>query len=261
MARKALETFVQPYLAHIKKILKEGTGQLMVVGMDHGILSEIVGRLSTLTSYEVVEAVNQKDFNPTAKLFILRLENNSSIEYQSLIYYYLELCNTQKCMVCLVSTSSLALEFFEKRVRSRFKNRIVFVPYMSETSKFEIRPTLAAKDQQALMEKYQLRNYSSDVVFELFEPLHFVLLGVAFREALSAQKCNEQFKMAVTDTPELKRIPSSRILFGMMDLVDTGAINQKGEPCVDFNEFRSFVAGSCPLYLKKLIGALSRLRK
>lgn len=258
----ALETFLRPYLSHVKEILDEGRGQFMVVGMDHGVLSEIVRRLPGLTSYRVVETVSQKDLNPADKLFVIRLENNSSIEYQSLIYYYLELANTHRCTVCLVSTSSLALEFFEKRVRSRFENRILFVPYMNgDAGRFEICSSIEAKSQRSLMEKYQLRRYSTDLVLELFEPVHFVLLGIAFRQPLSAQKCTGQFKMAVIDTPELKRTPPSKILFGMMDLLDAGAINQSGQPLVDFNELKAFVSENCPLYLKKLINAQAKLRK
>lgn len=249
-----VEEFIRPHLSQIKTVLKTGSGQFMVVGMDKTVLEEIVRHFPGLTRYEVVPVENQRDLEPERKLFVLELENNSSIGYQSLLYYYLELPSAHKCFVCLISTSSLALEFFEKRVRSRFKNRIFFVPCLTAEDKYEISSSIAARSQKAIMEKYGLPRFSSEMIFDLLEPLHFALLGIAFHHTLNIQKCYEQFKMAVLNTPELKKTPSTRVLFGVFDLLDSGLINSVGQPCVDYGEFKAFVAGHCPLYIKKLIG-------
>lgn len=262
MAGTELQKFIQPYLEAVKKIVEDGSGQLMIVGMDTSILDGIVARLPTMTSYKVVRVKNQKDLDPDKKLFILKLENNQSVNYQSLIYYYLELPNTYECTVCLVSTSSLALEFFEKRVRSRFKNKILFVPYIgNDDSKFSVCTTVDARSQRNMMEKYKLVKYSHNTIFELFDPIHFVLLGIAFHEPLSIQTCNEQFKITIMDTLELKRVPTSKVMLGMIDLLDAGVINQAGQPCVDFGEFKAFVTNNCPVYLKQLINTRSKLWK
>ncbi|ELA42135.1 uncharacterized protein VICG_00776 [Vittaforma corneae ATCC 50505] len=271
----AVQEFIQPYLNCIKKVFENESGQFMIVGMDKLAIEEIVNKLSSLSPYKVIKIDRQKDFNPDRKIFILKLENISSIEYQSLIYYYLELPANSKSFVCLVSTSSLALEFFEKRVRSRFRNKIFFIPYVNfelevdnKENQFNIKienkiaySTIELKERQKLMKKYGLKEFDFNILFELFEPIHFVLLSIAFNQKLNVQKCNEQFKLAVIDTPELKRVPSSRVLFGVLDLVEAGIINLTGFPLVDFNEFKAFVHKNCPLYLKKLIITQSKLRK
>lgn len=271
----AIQEFIQPHLDCIEKMFENESGQFMIVGMDRLVIEEIVNRLPSLSSYKVVKVDRQKDFNPDRKIFVLKLENSSSIEYQSLVYYYLELPANSKSFVCLVSMSSLALEFFEKRVRSRFKNRIFFIPYVNfgleevdkenqANKKVEDKAvyfTIESKERQRLMKKYDLKEFSFDVLFDLFEPVHFVLLNIAFNQKLNIQKCNEQFKMAVLNTPELKRLSPSKVLFSVLDLIEAGVINLTGLPLVDFNEFKTFVNKACPLYIKKLINTQNKLRK
>lgn len=275
-----IQNFIEPHLKSIGKLLKQEKGQFMIAGMDRTIIDEIINNLSTLTKYKIVKTVKNKDLNPENKVFVLNLENNSSMEYQSLLYYYLELPLENDCFVCLTTTSSLALEFFEKRVRSRFKNKIFFVPYVKReecddsntinsntiennitdpilsninTSDFKIYSSLESIKQQKLMKKYGLKNYSIENIFTFLEPIHFVLLDISFTKKLDIKKCYDQYKIAVVDTPELKRVSSSKVLYCVLDLLECGFINLNGSPLIDLNEFKSFVSKKSPLYLKKLI--------
>lgn len=253
------EDFLQPYILQIKELLKSESGQFMIVGMDKDIINKLVTKISQEHEYSTTIVKKQKYEDPENKFFILSLENKLSIEYQSLLYYYLELPVMHKCFVCFVTTSSQALNFFEKRVRSRFKNRIFFIPYCN-MQKYSIDSTLESQEQKILMEKYNLEKYSLDFIFDLFEPTHFVLLIIAFYHKLNIQKCYEQFKMAVVDTPEIKKVAASKVMTHMFDLIETGVINLNGMPLVDFNEFRAFIDRRCPQYLKRLLKS-NRIKK
>lgn len=247
-----LDDFLQPYILQINNLLKSESGQFMIVGMDRSIINTLVTKIAEEHEYSTVIVKKQKHEDPEEKFFILNLENKLSIEYQSLLYYYLELPMKHRCFVCFVTTSSQALNFFEKRVRSRFKNRIFFIPYI-DLEKYSIDSTLESQEQSRMMEKYHLEKYSLDFMFDLFEPVHFVLLIVAFYHKLDIQKCYEQFKAAVVDTPEIKRIPGSKVMEYAFDLAEAGMVSLEGMPLVDFNEFRTFVDKRCPQYIKRLL--------
>ncbi|KAM0681787.1 hypothetical protein GINT2_000304 [Glugoides intestinalis] len=256
--------FIDSQLKKIKKMFCKKSGQFMVVGVDKYVVDRVIDELGLNSEYSVVKVKCKKDLTPHRKLYILPLENNSSITYQSLLYYYLELPRQHECFVCFVSTSSLSLDFFEKRVRSRFKDRVFFIPYLPNAQLHNEHPgsisdlpatvcSVESYNQVKFMKKYNLRNYTLEFVFEMLEPIHFVLLSIAFTQKLNMKKSFELFKVATINTPELKKISSVKVLFALFDLLEASLINTSGLPCVDFVEFKAFVNKNCPHYLKTLI--------
>lgn len=256
--------FIDSHLEKIKKMFYRKSGQFMIVGVDKYVVDRVVGELAHECDYTVIKVKRKKDLSPHKKLYILPLENDSSIRYQSLLYYYLELPRQYDCFVCFVSTSSQSLDFFEKRVRSRFKDRIFFIPYLPsiliDNEKSEKSSDLPATvcsiesyNQMVFMEKYNLKRYTLEFIFEMLEPVHFVLINIAFYRRLNIKRCFEQFKVATVNTPELKKVSSTKVLFAVFDLLEASIINHTGMPCIDFVEFKAFVNKKSPVYLKNLI--------
>lgn len=226
----------------------------MIVGLDKDAISSIADSLSEISDYSIVRVKKQRDANPENKLYIIKLENNSSLHYQSLLYYYLELPLSHNCFVCLVSTSSLSLDFFEKRVRSRFKNKIFFIPYFdrkeSKNEPLSSPRSLEESENARICQKYNLERFTHEFLFELLEPIHFALIIISFYQRLNPQTCFKQFKIATLNTPELKKVSYIKIFNCTYDLIECNIINNTGQPCIEFSEFKSFINKKGPQYLK-----------
>lgn len=290
MAKEGLrDEAVAPLLASIGNLLCEKSGQFMIVGLDSVLLEDLVHKISEIGKFRPVLVRKSKDESPNGKIFFIKLQNTSSMEYQALLYYYLELPLTSSCFVCLTSVSSLSLSFFEKRVRSRFKNRIFFLPYCSagkpvrgqyclpngdagssddepatgpsemlSCANHEIHKSLEMRDQCEWMRKYGLERYSLKYMFDLLEPIHFVLIMMAHSQRIVLSRCYDQFRRTVNDVPEIKKTPPGRVLCCVYDLMDAGIINSNGSLSVDFGEFKEFISACAPLYVQKLLRNTSR---
>lgn len=300
---------IDPLLSRIVGFLREKSGQFMVVGLDNVLLGVLVDKISKIGKLKPVFVKRNKDENPDGKIFFIKLQNTSSMEYQALLYHYLELPLSFDCFVCLTSVSSLSLTFFEKRVRSRFKNRVFFLPYghldgrpdshagvqcgsvdvldgpvsvqdtinseadgsnsglttksdgVLSCANHEIHKSLEMRDQCEFMRKYGLERYSLKYMFDLLEPIHFVLIIMARSQKIVLNKCYDQFKHAVNNVPEIKRSPADRVLCCAYDLMDAGIISSSGSLAVSFGEFKEFIGAGAPLYIQKLLRTMSRSRQ
>lgn len=308
METQEFESFINPYLSQIASVFNQKSGQFMIVGPDRSILDYVIRQFTksyysdeisssaeeVLSTYKTVFVTKNKDFQPDKKIFVLNLELTSSIEYQSLLYYYLELPLEYECFVCLISSSSQCINMFEKRVMSRFKNKIFYIPFfVSENEKPSsckaiqrgvedkleiksescsvsaadiklqriIRNTQLTRQNLDLALKYKLEKFSSKFVLDLFQPIHIVLLTIAFYKKLNSKSCYQQFKQAVLNTPELKRADPVKILYCFFDLIDFRILNSSGCVLMDKGEFKEYVAKSCPLYIKKLVANYDRIAK
>lgn len=272
MRKEEHHELIASLLSDINDLMRQRSGQFMVVGLDSILLQTLTDEISNASSLMSVFVKKDKDEHPDGKIFFIRLQNTSSMEYQALLYYYLELPLSHDCFVCLVSTSSLCINFFEKRVRSRFKNRIFFLPYdslggesctepcTSGCANHEIHRSLEMHNQCSFMRKYGLERYSLKYLFDLFEPVHFVLIIMAHNQKITLNKCYDRFRHVVSNVPELKRSPPGRILHCLYDLMDAGVINSGGSLAVDFGEFKEFIGVGAPLYIQRLLRTMDRAK-
>ena len=113
-------------LDKIMTLLDNTRDQFLIVGLDNTVISVVKSYISKNSSYKPVTVTYRKELDPSNKIFFINLENTSAMQYQSLLYYYLELPLKYDCFVCRNSNSCLCLNSFEKRVRSRFKHKIFF---------------------------------------------------------------------------------------------------------------------------------------
>lgn len=291
MESSDFENFYEPKIDQINDLFSEKSGQFMIVSPDLSILDCAICKLKKIQKYKFVEVKRDKDQCPDNKVFIIRLSSTVSMEYQSLLYYYFELPLHYDCFICIVTNSSNALNLFEKRVMSRFKNRIFFFPYYTantkkldnematlstaNTNKLDsemltlstadtkiiIHSSMLAQKQDLIMKKYDLEPYSLPFILDLFEPIHIALIMISFSTRINLIKVHDQFKLAVLNTPELKKAKSIRVLQCAFDVIESGCVNEKGFPMIDFNEFKGFVNEKCPLYLKTLLRSLALIKK
>lgn len=279
MQSEAIHESLAPAVDNLKSILKNESGQFMILGPDKALLQHLVYKIRRMTKYKPVQVVNSKDENPNDKIFFIFLKNTNSLAYQSLLYHYLELPETFRCFVCFVSRSTLSLNFFEKRVRSRFKNRIFFLPYLDlseacsdkNTGKSELSTpnsshnpdllfrSLENRENLMKMEKYNFERFSLAFLFDLFEPIHFVLIMISHHKRLVLNRCYDQFKMAVDNAPEIKKVDANRVLYCYYDLVDAGVINTKGAFVLDYQEFQDFINNNAPQYIKRLMKSFKHI--
>lgn len=110
--------------------------QFLLVGTDTHLIEQcidsVISRGKHCMKYETVYVTTKKDTNPKKKIFIIDLNLKTSMQYQSLLYYYLELPLKNDCYVCLTSTNVQCLNTFEKRVKSRFKHKIFVLGFSQE---------------------------------------------------------------------------------------------------------------------------------
>lgn len=257
----SIRQFLAPTLLEIKKILKEKRGQFMILSPDRALLHHLVVEIKKASKYKAVDVANTKHEDPNGKIFFISLKNTSSMMYQSILYHYLELSEIFKCFVCFISTSSLSLNCFEKRVRSRFKNRLFFIPFFNINFKNEKSSAknmctelgLEECKNANLIAKYNLKPFSSSFLFDMLEPVHFILIMIANHKGLIIKECYDQFRMVVNRTPEIKNIDALKVLYSSYDLMDAGIINSKGKYILDYNEFQEFINLAAPEYIKRLM--------
>lgn len=295
---REIQDVLRPYVVEIAEAITGRCGHLLIAGPDPQLLAAAQEMIAASTPYRAVHITTQRAVSCDRRIFFVPLEPRPSLQYQALLYYYLELPRKHSCFVCLVSTSSLCLNTLEKRVRSRFRNRIFFIPYLpidgaksgkhcqntkntaagrcdlnskeeGETLpdaapvkhadlEYSAYPTVAARKRKMFMEKHGLEPFSLSLLFDLLEPIHFALIAIANKRRLRCRDAVEAYRSAVTDVSEVKGARSSVILFCYHDLVDAEIIGTAGDLLVDFGELRSFVQSSCPAYVKKMIERLGR---
>ena len=250
--------YYQPFLSQVNEILSTDRGQFMIVSPDLSILDYVTKTLRKQHRYKFVNVKNQKDEQPDNKVFIINLCCVASMEYQSFLYYYFELPLHHDCFVCILTNSSSALNSFEKRVMSRFKNKIFFFPYYQEDKTLSISSSLLSRRNELIMEKYGLERFSLGFVLDLFEPVHLSLIILSFLNRLTVMKAYEQFKRLVVDTPELKKTTPIRVYQCSLDLLESGIVNESGMPLINYNEFRMYIEQKGIVYLKRLVKAVNK---
>lgn len=266
----------------ISSVFETEKGQCLIVGLDSALLS-YAKNIIYKPGYESIDVTTQKDESPENKIFFINLNETNSMIYQSLIYYYLELPSSYNCFVCLISNNCRCLDFFEKRVRSRFKNKIIFIPYLDVnepidpylfyigTEKYNVQLFLGEKSQskckikdvtnssieqrfiQSLMNKYNLESYSLEFHMDLFNPIHFALIILSRKRKLKYKNCISLFREFIIPYNELKAISNNDIYFSFCDLLSSGFINSYGELIVDFSEIKDYISLKCPQYLKSML--------
>lgn len=220
-----------------------------------------ITEISDFLNYTRINVINERDPSPDNKIFFIKLENKSSIMHQSLLYYYLELPMNSNCIVCLLSTSALCLNIFEKRVRSRFKNKIFFIPYLfnkdfnnkdSNTNINYVGPTVNAVKQHELLKSTNLDQFSLEFIFSLFNPLHFTIIFMAAKYKISAYDVFDHFQRFVVNINPIKKTNSISVLFAFYDLIDSQIISQSGKILIDMDELKDYVLKNCPQFIKNL---------
>lgn len=249
---KSIADELQPWADDIARLFEEKSGQFLVVALDDTVLIYMRHLIAKKSAYKAVDVTAQRDEDPSGKIFFINLENASSMRYQALLYYYLELAQKHRCFVCLLSTSSLCLSTFEKRVRSRFQDRVFFIPYLKPVGG-GLHTTIEARRQHQLMEKYGLERYTLSYLFDLFGPVHFVLILVAQKERLTAGNCCELFKKYVVSMCEIKGTSSGTVVYCYYDLLDAQVITPSGELAIDFGEFKEYAGRKSPVFIKKML--------
>lgn len=220
-------------LENILNLFDNQSDQFLIVGLDKDELNEVVDKIIDNVEYKAVRVKGKKDTSPDGKLFIIDLENTASMSYQALLYYYLELPLHYNCFICLVSNSSLCLNSFEKRVRSRFKHKIFFIPKSKEEE--------------------PVKNFSLKFLFEMFNPMHLALIILCHKKKISESNCYEMFKQMVLKANMLRSAAEYDILCCYYDLLECRIINKAGTVIVDYNEFKDFISKNAPLYVKDLL--------
>lgn len=270
------KTALEPVIREIAGLFRDKRGQFLLVGPDMQLLECARSLICEKTKYAPETVTMGRQKFPDRKIFFLNLAGGQSLEYQSLLYYYLELPLSHDCFVCLVSTSSMCLNSLEKRVRSRFKNRVFFVPYLEAQSskprpdvpagvpsKAEaaqslphvcISPSLAHKARREFMEKYALEPFTLSYLLDLFEPIHFALIIASRKHKLTPASVLDAYRKATVNINEIKGAGRSNILYCYYDLVDSDIIGAGGALMVDFGECQDFILKNCPLFLRRMLG-------
>ncbi|KAI5149199.1 hypothetical protein ENBRE01_0760 [Enteropsectra breve] len=249
---KKISTFLKPYHEKAREMMKEKSNQFLIAGLDEALLMHLKNLIIEKSKYTAVSVRNEKDEDPEGKIFFINLQDKTAMDYQALLYYYLELPLKHKCHVCLITTSSLALASFEKRVRSRFKHRILFVPYFSEGDSPE-EEGLMEKENKEITKKYGLEQFSLGFLLRLFEPIHFALVLMAINKKFKTSDCYTHYKRFAVNLNELKSAEQHHIYRCLYDLQGSGIISERGGILVDKNEIFNFIKTNCPLYLRKII--------
>ena len=261
----------------IKFLKNKGNEQILIVGPDPYLIQYVIDKiLSNLDHLEPVYVNTKKEIKPENKIFLIDINLSTSMQYQSVLYYYLEL-SKKNCIVILTSTSVQCLNTFEKRVKSRFQNKIFVIGYkyandsevfvgddkenLNLNNKLEIsnkNEFLACKSTVQeykifdFMKKYQLSDYTVDFICEILEPLHFVILIIMMkrRGKIRQNQIFEIFKSA--GIRELHNSDENDVLYAYYDLMEFGWINVNGEFMISTDEFRESVNKRCPQYIKEL---------
>ncbi|KAI5173294.1 origin recognition complex subunit 4 [Pancytospora epiphaga] len=273
---ESIETALGPIVKEISKVFKKEKGQFLIVGPDRTLLDHLKEIIAVESGYTPVTVTRDRPSNPKNKIFFLNLLPTQSIEYQSLLYYYLELPLKRRCFVCLISTSSMCLNTLEKRVLSRFKNFTFFVPYLESGLLKEIPsedltktgtdcflpkpsniiPSVEQRKKCEFMMKHGLVPFTVAFVLDFFEPIHFALIMAAKRYNITFLNVVSIFRKLTVNVNEMKGAEENQVLFCYYDLVDFGIISEQGSLIVDFGECHSFIINNCPLYIKKMLRTL-----
>lgn len=269
--------------------------QLLLVGPDPVVIEKAVRKIlkEFKYDYEVVQVLSKKETNGDNKIFLLDITLSTSMQYQSVLYHYLELVNKCACILILTSTSVQCINTFEKRVKSRFKNKIFMLGYdkkvideegeekekennsnnadnannanifvennlcnkstNNKVTFMQCKSTLQEEKAFDFMKKYELQQYSIDFVCELFEPLHFVIMIILFKRK-SKIKQNQIYEIfREFNVRELNKSDENDVLYAYYDLLEFGWISNMGEVMVDIEEFKLSVEKRCALYIQKLL--------
>lgn len=245
---------MQPHIKLIEKYLSYKNGQFLLVGPDLDILELIIQEIIKKTNKACIFVKDEKDSKPNGKLFIINLKNINSLVYQSILYFYLELANKNNCHVCLISTSSLCLSYFEKRVRSRFENKIVFASYLDKnTCSHETHKTLRSLKNCEMRRKYNIQEYTLSSLFDLCDTIHYIILLISHFNKVKIDDFYSQFLIAVKDVVEIKKVSPSRVIYCLNDLISSGIINSQGKYAGDYDELKSFILKSGQEFLKRFM--------
>lgn len=250
-------SFLDAHLSDAYQLLNKQAGQFLLVSPDEVLLSLAQDAIASHTDYKPVCVENEKDFTPDKKIFFITLQNKRNVGYQSLLYYYLELPLRHNCFVCLFSSSSLCLNYFEKRVQSRFKHFILFIPYYPRDGAGMpggfVLPSLHERHNYELMAKYQLERYTLSFFFNILEPVHIAMLILVISRRTKRLNLVTEYRQFILSCRELKGVNSTELFYKYCDLLDAGLISQNGDFFIDISELREHVHAKCPNYLKQLL--------
>ncbi|OQS55706.1 hypothetical protein EHP00_462 [Ecytonucleospora hepatopenaei] len=276
----------------IKKIVKEFNENLKQNFVDDE-KSKKKNKKQIQLTHEVVYINTKKETNLNNKIFIIDISLSTSMQYQSVLYYYLERVLDHNCIVILTSTSIQCLNSFEKRVKSRFKNKIFMLGYSKKiqdasgdkkkesvspennknTDVLNVKNNFTEKlnykenkvdflmckstvqEQRAFdfMKKYSLQHYSIDFISEMLEPLHFIIMILFFKKNIKIKQNQVYENFKKLQIKELYCSDENDILYAYYDLLEFRWINGNGEVMIDKEEFMESVEKYCPLYIKKLV--------
>jgi hypothetical protein len=258
-----LDNFLNPFVNQFEGVFEKKSGQFMLVSPDESILNNLIKKIKKLKNYNFVNVKKDKDLSPNNKVFLISLNSTSSMEYQSLLYYYFELPLHFDCFVCILTDLSNSLNIFEKRVMSRFKNKIFFIPYYipENSNKFSIHSSIESQNREFLIKKYDFDQFSLKFLLDLFEPLHIAIIIMSFSHKINIVKVYDQFKLVVLNTPELKKASPIKVLRCALEVMESSVMSEKGTPLINYNEFKEYVRASCPLYLKLLLNSVDQTKR
>ncbi|ORD97326.1 hypothetical protein HERIO_802 [Hepatospora eriocheir] len=232
----------------INNYLSKSNSQLLITSTDKFLLNNILKeyinvRLSNYIEITDNKTINQIKGNPTYKYYILYLDYFNVSKFITNLYYLIELPQNNNCHLILVTTNCQVLNLFEKRIRSRFENNIIFIKTKSNSKSDEI---------TNFINKYDLKEYSVSFILELLEPIHLFMIYLVNKYNISKKSIISKFKEY--SIQEFKSVSSIKILYSYYDLIEFKVISESGSILIDLTEYKNFIRSSSKLYyLKKII--------
>lgn len=157
----------------------------------------------------------------------------------------------------------MCINDLERRIRSRFNHKIIFLPYLHSDTVRKILGlecispnTIKTCDKvikEFLMKKYKVKKYELDDLYSLLPPLHLSILILCEKIPLSNINIVDEFRKFTLKCKVLKNTSEIDVMNAYFDVLDSDLIDKRGRFKQDFDLFKNFIKKNNPYYIKSLL--------
>lgn len=239
-------------IAEINSHLSRKTGHFLISYLDKDILNLIIEHIENIKN---IKFKHLKDFTESSRLEkniipIFYIKKRSKSFFNASIYNLMEI--SKKRLVIFTTQNSSLLDVFERRIRSRFSHKIVFIQYSKEFSGF-IPPSFQNFNKHDIMKKYSIPKYEFINTLNILTSIHFAVLLLCRRNTVNYLDVASKFNRFVISVRELSKTNNSIVVSAFYDLLEYELIRENGEWVCDFEIVKSFIRENQPIYVQRLL--------
>lgn len=244
----------------IKSFLELKNGNILFAAHDPLVLSTFISQIMEYAHSKGHVYKNDctaaSQIRDNVNLYIINLDTYKD---QRSLYAYLDRSRVSISLI-LYSTSVKCLDKLEKRVRSRFEHRVVFLPFLNteQYAKYSCgenacgNTSIASLCAKLLKSKHTIKDVCILDIYKILSMAHIAILILSKVKSVTNVNLIKEFKK-FNNQPALKAVENKFLSEAFSDLIDISLIDVRGGFSGDWEMLRKYILEVCPVYVQNLL--------